>query len=421
MQTAARSLPTDPIGLHAEVVRLRDCLAEAEQERARQADSLHAQAQRIEQLLDYIALLKRQRFGPSSERVCPSQLGLFDEAELEALIGELEQQVPPPAPAADGVTPAPTKAKPVRRPLPEHLPRVEHIIDLPAAVKDAMGADWQLIGYDAAEQLAIIPRQPYVIRTLRAKYAPRHPGVSGAAEGVVIAPRVAQILPKAIAHSSLLADIVTAKFVDALPLYRQEKIFAREGIDIPRQSMAGWMIALDEKLTPLMAAMKTVLYEGWGLHIDETRLQVLDEPERAATQRSFMWVYRGGPIERPVIFFEYADSRSAKVPKAFLRGPLGSDPSLHHLYLVSDGYAVYHGVVAELGLAGHAACWAHVRRKFVEAAATVPPPTSWSPSSASSTPSSGACTTPPPSSATPSAHATAAPSSTPSRRGSMTR
>jgi hypothetical protein len=156
MQNAARTVPTDPLELHSEVARLRECLVESQQ-------NLAQRDQRIEQLLDYIALLKRQRFGPSSERVSPDQLGLFDEAELEALIGALEPPAPPPVtppPPAD----APPKAKPVRRPLPEHLPRVERIIDLPAATKEAMGADWHLIGYDAAEQRAIIPRQPYVIR-----------------------------------------------------------------------------------------------------------------------------------------------------------------------------------------------------------------------------------------------------------------
>ena len=362
MQTAARTVPTEPLELHAEVVRLRASLVESTQ-------ILAQRDQRIEQLLDYIALLKRKRFGPSSERVSPDQLGLFDEAELEALIGELEQQAPPPAPPQSPPADTPPKTKPVRRPLPEHLPRVEHIIDLPAAVKEGMGADWRLIGYDAAEQLAIIPRQPYVIRTLRAKYAPLHADVPGAEQGVIIAPRAPQILPKALAHSSLLADIVTAKFVDALPLYRQEKIFAREGIDLSRQSMAGWLIALDEKLTPLMAAMQSLLYEGRVLHVDETRLQVLEEPGRTAAQQSFMWVYCGGPPGRPVIFFQYADSRSAKVPKAWLRGPPGSDPPLGRLYLVSDGYGAYSSVALELGLAGHAACWAHVRRTFVEAAA----------------------------------------------------
>ncbi len=365
MPTAAHSHSSDPLALHAEVIRLKDCVVELEQERTRQADALQIQAQRISQLLDYIALLKRKRFAPSSEQVAPNQLGLFDEAELEALIGELEQEAPPPVPDTPA---APPKTKPVRRPLPAHLPRVERIIDLPAAVKASLGHDWKLIGYDESEQLAIIPRQPYVIVFKRAKYAPLHPEVLGAEQGVIIAPRAPQILPKAIADSSLLADIVVGKFADALPLYRQERIVAREGIEISRQTMAGWLIQLDAKLTPLMAAMKALLWTGPVLHIDETPVQVLDEPGRKATQKSYMWVYCGGPPERPVLIFDYADTRGGAAPRRFLCGGAPPhDPPVYRGHLVTDAYSVYDALVVELVLLGRAGCWAHVRRKFVEA------------------------------------------------------
>jgi transposase len=364
MQRAAAERPQDPVALRAEVARLQEQLAEARRQR-------EEQEQRIEQLLDYITLLKRKRFGPSAERLPADQLQLFDEAELEALIGELEAALAvPTAPPSKPPAPERPKDKPVRRPLPEHLPRVERVIDLPEADKQAMGSDWTFIGHEESEQLAVIPRQPYVIRFKRAKYAPRNADVAGAAQGVRVAPRPQQILPKAIGHSSLIADVVVGKFVDALPLYRQEKIFAREGIELSRQTMAGWMIALDEKLTPLMAAMKALLYQGPVLHIDETRLQVLQEPGREATQQSFMWVYRGGPPNQPVIWFQYAETRSGKVPRAFLFpgavAPRGGDPPA--LYLLTDGYSGYSALALETAIRGHAACWAHVRRKFLEAA-----------------------------------------------------
>jgi transposase len=320
MPTAARQFAPDPLQLQSEILRLEERLAESKQERDQ---AIAARDQRIAYLLDYIALLKRKRFAPSSERLSPDQLALFDEAELEALIADLERAVPlapEPAVAADEPASAKVKAKPVRSPLPEHLPRVERVIDLPAAVKAQMGGDWKLIGYDASEQLAIIPRQPYVIRILRAKYAPAGPDVPGAEQGVVIAPRAPQILPKSLADSSLLADIAVAKFADALPLYRQERIFAREGIEISRQTMAGWLIQLDEKLAPIAAAMTALLAEGAVLQVDETRLQVLEEPDRKATQQSFMWVYRGGTPERPVILFDYSETRGLREPRRFLGG-----------------------------------------------------------------------------------------------------
>ena len=397
----------NPIALHTQLLELREQLAE-QQRRGReqteafkeqtqrleqQAQTLEEQTralqekdkaieaqqevlgereQRIEQLLDLITLLKRKRFGRSAERIPADQLKLFDEAELEALIAELEEGLEQPtAPQSKPAAPEKPKTRPVRRPLPEHLPRVERVIDLPAAEKQAMGTDWTFIGYEESEQLAVIPRQPYVIRFKRAKYVPINEEVAGAEQGVVIAPRALQILPKAIGHSSLIADVVVGKFVDALPLYRQEKIFAREGIDISRQTMAGWMIQLEENLTPLMAAMKSLLYQGPLIHIDETRLQVLDEPGREASQQSFMWVYRGGPPERPVVWFQYAETRSGTVPRDFLFpggvAPAGCDPP--RLYLLTDGYSGYSALARETAIRGHAACWAHVRRKFVEAAA----------------------------------------------------
>lgn len=280
MQSAA-------IELRAEVIRLQECLAESQSERAAHEQVLKEQEQHIQQRLDSITLLKRKRFGPRADRIPADQLKLFDEAELEALIGDLEEQAKQPG-SSTAHKPAAEKPKerPVRKPLPEHLPRVERIIDLPESEKQAMGSHWTFIGDDESEQLAVIARQPYVILFKRAKYVPVNEDVPGAEQGGVIAPRAAQILPKAIGHSSLIADVVVGKFVDALPLYRQEKIFAREGIDISRQTMAGWMIGLDEKLTPLMAAMTAVLFQGPLIHIEETRLQVLEEPGREASQHA---------------------------------------------------------------------------------------------------------------------------------------
>jgi transposase len=368
MQNAACARPNDPADLRAQVLELQERVAQQEQ-------LLEERARHIEQLLDAITLLKRKHFGRSADVLSPDQLSLFDEAELEALIGELHAEVEAlsdPSASTEERPPPPPKDQPVRRPLPKHLPRVERIIDLSAQAKAALGPDWVLIGYDDSEQLAVIPRQPYVIVIKRAKYAPRNDAaVAPDAAGVIIAPRAAQILPKSIAHSSLLADVVAGKFLDALPLYRQEKIFARDGIEVSRRTMSSWMIQLNETLTPVMAAIKAVLDEGAVIQIDETRVQVLDEPGRSATHNSFMWVYCGGPADRPVIWFQYAETRSGEVPKQFLfpdppEGQTHDPPP--RWYLVSDGYSAYPGLARQDGILGHGACWAHVRRKFVEAA-----------------------------------------------------
>ncbi|EGV27499.1 hypothetical protein ThidrDRAFT_4686, partial [Thiorhodococcus drewsii AZ1] len=178
MSSTAQPLPDAPAELRAIIAQLTEQLAEAERERG-------AQEQRIAQLLETIELLKRKRFGRSADQVPDSQLRLFDETELEALIGALEAELPAPAApdtAKDKETP--TKRKPVRRPLPSHLPRVERLLDLDAEEKASMGDDWSFIGYDTSEQLAILPRQTYVIVSKRAKVRRAYAGLPGAEIGV---------------------------------------------------------------------------------------------------------------------------------------------------------------------------------------------------------------------------------------------
>jgi transposase len=243
---------------------------------------------------------------------------------------------------------------------------VERILDLPEAVKAAMGEDWRFIGYEISEQLAVIPRQYYVIEYKRAKYVPLHDDVPGAEIGVKLAPRPEPLLPKSLAHSSLLALIVTNKFVDALPLYRQEQLFAREGIDLSRQTMAGLLIQLNAPLAPVAAALKALLTQGPVVQIDETPVRVMGEAGRANTQPSFMWAFCGGPLNTPVRWFAYAPSRAAEVPHRVLFPPGAETPE--PFYLQSDGYSAYYVLANSDAIIDHAGCWAHVRRKFVEAA-----------------------------------------------------
>jgi transposase len=360
MHSSVVSLPNDPLQLQAEVVQLRNVVEEKEQ-------ALTEKTQRIEQLLDYILLLRKRQFGASADRTNKDQVSLFDEAELEQLLAELD-----PPPDLDADKPAnqkkaqDEKRKPVRRPLPANLDRIEKIIDLSEEEKAAMGDDWTFIGYDTSEQLAVIPRQHYVIAFKRAKYAPNHDAVAGAEQGLRIAPRPEQVLPKSIAHSSVIADVVVRKYVDGLPFYRQEAIYHRDHIDLSRQTMSGWVIQLHERLIPLMAVMKQLLYQGRVIHIDETRLQVLNEPGRENTQLSYMWVYGGGPPDKPVIWYHYADSRGGEIPVDFLF-PTEEVPPTCEMYLVTDGYEGYNALSKSTGILGHGACWAHVRRRFVEA------------------------------------------------------
>ncbi|NWN83645.1 MAG: IS66 family transposase [Halomonas sp.] len=366
MTDTLNTLPDDPHALRQLAEQMARQLAVYEQE-------VSAKDERIEQLLDYIQLLRQKQFGAKADRLSKEQLSLFDEAELEALIGELEAELEAAQQDQDTTATKPTKNTPKRTPLPAHLTRIERIIDLDDEQKAALGEGWVLIAYETAEQLAVIPRQYYVVATKRAKYAPVNDQVPGADQGPQVAARPPQILPKALGHSSLIAQVVTHKFIDGLPLYRQEAIFAREGIDLSRQTMSGWMLALADPLAPLMAALRRELLSGPVpvMQIDETPLQVLREPGREATQKSYMWVYRGGPPGQPVIWFQYAASRAAEVPHDFLfadEAPPDEAASAPCFYLQSDGYSAYHVLARHDAVRGHMACWAHVRRGFVDAA-----------------------------------------------------
>lgn len=367
MESVAKSLSNDPHQLRAEVVQLQDSLKEKEQTIVDKEQAIAEKSQRIEQLLDYILLLRKRQFGSRADRPNTDQFSLFDEAELEQLLAEFDLSHP-----TDNEEPrvkekaAGERKKPIRRPLPAHLDRIEKIIDLSDEEKAAMSDDWTFIGYDTSEQLAVIPRQHYVIAYKRAKYVPNNEDIQGADESIKIAPRPNQIIPKSIAHSSVIADIITRKFVDGLPFYRQEVIHAREGIDLSRQTMSGWVIQLHERVSPLMAVMKRLLHQGRVIHIDETRLQVLNEPGRENSQLSYMWVYGGGPPGKPVIWYQYADTRSGNVPVEFLSSCEVESLS-KAMYLITDGYEGYNALSKTPGILGHAACWAHVRRRFVEA------------------------------------------------------
>jgi transposase len=366
MAEAAQKLPSDPDQLRAIIAQMAAEQGDLKAVLRARDETIEKLDRKIELLLERLELLRHQRFGPKADRVAREQLALFDEAELNVLLEELDAQIAEAkAPHSPRTEP---KQTPKRKPLPGHLPRVERILDLPEDEQAAIAATHVRIGFDESEQLGVLPKQYYVIKIKRAKYAPIHADMVGAEAGIRIAPRPAQILPKAIAHSSLLAEVVTAKFVDGLPLYRQEKIFAREGIELSRQTMSGWIVQLATPLAPVMAALKQYLTQGPVLQIDETPVQVLDEPGRANTTKSYMWVYRGGPADKPVIWFQYAPSRSGDVPIEFLFPEGDGPPPEHRFYLQTDGYAGYHALAEKDGIRGHMGCWAHVRRKAVEAA-----------------------------------------------------
>lgn len=355
--SVVEALRKENLQLHARVEGLQtealQHLTELEQERHEKGEL----AKLVEILGEEIAWFKQKLFGRSSEKLTAAdlaQMRLFNEAEATAA-------EPEPAVQLRKVSEH-SRRRPVRRPLPQSIPRVEVLLDIPEADKHCgCGHELVRIGDEPSEKLDVIPPQVRVIRTIRPKYACRHCEGSGDEErpAVRIAPMPPALIDKGIATPGLLAYIVTAKFCDALPLYRQEKQFLRYGVELPRQTMADWMIAVAKACVPVMEVLERQLRSGPILKLDETTVEVLGEAGRANTTKSYMWVARGGPPGAEVVLYHYAPSRGAEVARAMIGDFEG--------YLQTDGYDVYDVVAAERPKIAHVGCIAHVRRDFMDA------------------------------------------------------
>jgi len=310
---------------------------------------------KVAQLQEQVALLRHKLFSPKSERspedADSPQLAMFNEAE--ELI-EAPAAAPAEAEAEAEEVVASVKRRGKRKPLPANLPRMEIIHELPAhELTCECGACKQIIGEEISEQLEIIPMQVRVIRHVRKTYA-----CKACETAPTTADKPAQLIEKSLATPSVLAMLLTTKYADGIPLYRFKKMLSRHGVDLPRQTLARWVIQSGELLQPLLNLLRDKLLDYPVLHCDETRLQVLHEPGRDPTAQSWMWVQSGGPPDTPIVLFDYSTSRAQEVPLSLLEGYRG--------YLMTDDYAGYNAVAAQDGIE-RLGCWAHARRKFVNA------------------------------------------------------
>ena len=317
---------------------------------------LEAQNQNWEkkyQLLEEkLALALHRQFGRRAENI-PEQIELFDTDE---------SQTPEEDTSAEQEIPSYKRKKTGRKPLDENLPRKEKILDIPEDEKTcACGTELKKIGEEISEKLHVIPPRIWVERIIRFKYA------CGNCEGtadedvpaVKIAPPEPSIIPKGIVTPGLLAFLMVNKYVDHLPFYRQEKRFERMGARISRQNMSNWQKKAFEVLLPLFELLKIHIKSGPVLQMDETTVQVLNEPGRDNGQKSYMWLARGGPPGQPAVYYEYHPTRASEHAKNFLTDFEG--------YLQTDGYQGYKTAVEgnpDISLVG---CFAHARRKFFEA------------------------------------------------------
>ncbi len=314
----------------------------------------------IQHLFEQFILARYRMFGSSSEQLT-GQSRLFDEAEVLAETSIEAQDVAPlpPAPDQSKVKQANMAARGKRGPLPQDLKRVEIIHDVPEAERTCpCGTPMVEIGCDVSEQLDIVPMQVRVLRHIRKRY-----GCPGSVHAPVVATLPPQPLPKSNASADFLAMLLTVKFVDGLPLTRFGKVLDRQGVPVPIQTLARWVIGAARVIQPLFNLMRDALLDGTVIHMDETVVQVLKEKDRKATSNSYMWVQTGGPPGKSVVIFDYDPSRSMEVPVRLLHDYRG--------YLMTDGYDGYNKLARTEGIE-RLACWAHVRRRFVEAVKVQP-------------------------------------------------
>ena len=307
----------------------------------------------VEFLKERIRLLERMIFAPKSEKIKLVDDGLQAKFSFEP---ETKQAPTPEAEPAKTEVKSHNRRKKGKSKLPEHLPVIEKIFDIPDAEKVcACGCTKTRIGSETSQQLQYVPSKFVVINNIRLKYScPGCEGVESEGKTVSIAPVEPQIIPKSFATPSLLAHIIVSKFADALPFYRQSKIFLRSGIELNRSTMCNWTIRVAVLLDPMIELLIEMLLQMPVIGADETGFQVLKEENRSPQAKSQMWAFRGGG-EKPIILFKYNESRAGKVADEFLKGYKG--------YIQTDGYSGYGFIHRNQGQI-RVGCWAHCRRKF---------------------------------------------------------
>ena len=346
MKFDPNNLPESSEALQKIIISLQDELDTKRNEVNKYKDEANNYKNKYERLVEVLRLAKQERFSPSSEKNI-AQACLFDEADIE-LCDDLKEEVSSVSVAAHSRI-----NKPKRKPLPQDLPREEIVYDIAESEKTCeCGACLNQIGQETSEQLKYIPPRLVVLRHVRLKYA-----CKPCQANVKIAPTPQLLLPKSIATPELVAHTILAKYCDHLPLYRQEAIWRRFDIDIPRSSLCGWVMKVAELCEPLVALLQKEIVNNTYAQADETTVQVLDEPNRKNTSKSYMWCYRGGQLNKPSIVYEYQETRGGYHAQAFLSGFVG--------YLQSDAYSGYNWADGNKKIVS-IGCMAHARRPFAK-------------------------------------------------------
>ncbi len=319
---------------------------------------IQAQQEQNTRLEALVAAFKQALFGRKSEKIDPDQFELaLEDIETAIALVETEGEANP------LVTPTRTSAprKTNRGSLPQHLPRIEEVIEPEHTVCDC-GHERHVIGEDISERLDIVPAQFRVIVTRRPKYACR-----SCEGGIVQVPAPAHLVPGGMPTEATAAHVIVSKYADHVPLYRQAQIYARQGIDLDRSTLAAWVGRAAFELKPVYDALLANLKRSSKLFMDETTAPVLD-PGRRKTKTGYFWALARddrpwGGDDPPSVAFTYAPGRSGQYAEDILQGFSGT--------LQVDGYAGYNRLLnrptQDIRLAY---CWAHARRKLHEVART---------------------------------------------------
>ncbi len=315
---------------------------------AQQAELLSRDTE-IENLKLLVLKLKRIQFGRKSEKLDRQ----IEQLELRLEDLEAAPSTPPPLSAAPAAEPA--LNKPARRPLPKTLPRITKTHAPKHEVCPDCGGRLRLLGEDASEMLEYVPGHFEVIRVVRPKLS------CAACERIVEEPAPSRPIDRGLAGPGLLAHVLAAKYADHLPLYRQSEIYAREGIDLDRSTLAGWVGGASRLVAPLVEQLRRYVLSTGKLHGDDTPVPVL-APGNGKAKTGRLWTYvrddrPAGDTAAPAVWFAYSSDRKGEHPRAHLSSFRGT--------LQADGYAGFNQLYEE-GRIQEAACWAHVRRKFYD-------------------------------------------------------
>ncbi|MBX3709180.1 MAG: IS66 family transposase [Gammaproteobacteria bacterium] len=309
---------------------------------------LHAYKEKYFSLIEQIRLARQQRFSSSSEKRL--QINLFDNGHHEYVEGTevaMPFVISPRDPRDDFMQ----KKQRGRRSLPKELPREVVFHDIPESAKICeCGAHLIRMGEEVTEQLKYVPAKLSVLQHIRPKYACRP-----CQEYVAIAHLPKFILPKSIATPELVAHVIVAKYMDHLPLYRQETMWKRLEVDLTRSSLSNWILKVAVLCQPIIKQLQQNILRSSYIQADETTVQVLSEFTRQNTQKSYMWVFRGGDLAHPCIVYNYRETRGGYHAEEFLTDFKG--------YLQTDAYSGYNWACDRKNVIT-VGCMAHARRPF---------------------------------------------------------